>query len=115
VPLTDYQGVELNEEQQKQRLHTLRAMLLSLYQHDQFAIHDRVIEFHDKLKVDYPDYGQCRLYHLVSWSTCSNPCNRFDFPGQDSVELFIEEEYRKVFGTQPPAVKDPVWGKNRPS
>ncbi len=75
----------------------LRQMLSELYHHDQFAIHDRVVDFHIHLKRRYPDFAMCRLYHLVTWSSLAGEVNRFDFPAEDSIEAFIRSEYHRTF------------------
>lgn len=93
-------------EQQEVRAQELRRYLAALYKIDQFAIHDKVIEFHDRLKQKYTDYHQCRLYHLISGSTIALPVTRFDYLGADSIEAFILGEYTAVFGTlAPPEAK----------
>ena len=76
----------------------LREKLHALYDHDQFAIHDKVIEFHDRLKAKYENFRDHRLYHLVSGSTVKSVYGHFDFPPPDSVEHFINSEYENVFG-----------------
>lgn len=73
-------------------------MLCSLYRRDQFAIHERILAFHDRLKERYPDVRACRLFHLISGSTVWMPIRRFDFQGEDSIEAFIRREYAAVFG-----------------
>lgn len=77
----------------QERLASLREKLIRLYQHDQFAIHDHIIEFHDRLKKRYPDFPDYKLYHLVSMSTTKKEPSYFDFPGEDSIEAFIHREY----------------------
>ncbi len=76
----------------------LHRKMRALYSHDQYAIHDRVLTFHDHLKEKYPDYRQYQLVHLISGSTVQGPFVRYDFPGEDSVEAFVGREYERVFG-----------------
>jgi len=50
----------------------------------------RQAEFVDNLKKKYSDCEKYRLYHLFIGSTPWEDCPKFDFPGEDSVEKFIE-------------------------
>ncbi len=59
-------------------------------------IQQRIIAFARNLQSKYPDYSRYRLYHGFIGSTPSQPSLYLDFPGEDSVELFIrklEEEF----------------------
>jgi hypothetical protein len=85
-----------------QRTEQLRAMLRKVYRHDQFAIHNKVLAFHDRLKARYPDYPEYELYHLISFSTLKAPLTKYDFPGEDSIETFIRTEYSRLYGDQEP-------------
>ena len=78
-----------------------RAMLLeklhALYRKDQFAIHEKILVWHDALKLKYPNAREYMLFHLISGSTFQGFNGRFDFEPADSVEAFIEREYRNAF------------------
>ena len=78
-----------------------RAMLLeklhALYRKDQFAIHEKVLVWHDGLKLKYPNAREYMLFHLISGSTFKGFNGYFDFESADSVESFIEREYRAAF------------------
>ncbi len=50
----------------------------------------RQTEFVDNLKKKYPDCEKYRFYHLFVGSTPWEDCPKFDFPGEDSIEKFIE-------------------------
>lgn len=43
-----------------------------------------------ELESRYPDFLDYRLYHLLIGSTPSKKCSKFDFPGEDSIEKFIQ-------------------------
>ena len=78
-----------------------RAMLLeklhALYRKDQFAIHEKILAWHDALKLKYPNAREYMLFHLISGSTFQGFNGCFDFESADSVEAFIEREYRAAF------------------
>ena len=76
---------------------TLRGKLHALYRKDQFRIHERIIEFHDVLKVRYANAREFLLFHLISGSTFPGFNGHFDFPPEDSVERFINREYMEAF------------------
>lgn len=62
------------------------------------AIQQRIIEFARALQAKYPDYFNYRLYHAFIGGTSPEVCTNFDFPGEDSVELFVQklvEEFGK--------------------
>ncbi len=75
----------------------LRTKLHTLYQRDQFEIHDAVLAFHDYLKTKYSDARDRRLFHLISGSTLKDFYGEVDFPKPDSVEDFINAQYNAVF------------------
>jgi len=78
-----------------------REMLLeklhALYHKDQMAIHEKVLVWHDALKLKYPNARDYMLFHLISGSTFKGFNGCFDFEPADSVEAFIEREYCKAF------------------
>jgi len=78
-----------------------REMLLeklhALYHKDQFAIHEKILVWHDALKLKYPNAREYMLFHLISGSTFQGFNGYFDFEPEDSVEAFIEREYREAF------------------
>jgi len=76
----------------------MREKLRALYRRDQDEIHDRVLAFHDGLKVRYPDFRDYQLFHLVSGSTLRDSHPKMDFPSPDSVEEFVNAEWAKAFG-----------------
>jgi len=78
----------------------LRAKLHALYERDQFAIHDRVLAFHDYLKRKYRDARDRRLFHLISGSTLKEFYGSLDFPKPDSVADFINAEYAAAFASR---------------
>jgi len=75
----------------------LREKLRALYRRDQFAIHAKVLVWHDMLKLKYPAARDYLLFHLISGSTQREFNGCFDFPPEDSVEQFIEREYLVAF------------------
>ena len=88
---------EADEPTQIALYQSLRLKLHALYRRDQFEIHDKVIQFHDYLKKKYPDAREHRLFHLISGSTLLDFYGVLDFPGEDSVENFINTEYARAF------------------
>ena len=72
-------------------------MLRALYTRDQFAIHEKVVAWHDALKHKHPNARDYLMFHLISGSTCREFNGCFDFDSPDSVENFVESEYRAAF------------------
>jgi len=75
----------------------LQEKLHALYRKDQMAIHEKVLVWHDALKNKYPNARDYMLFHLISGSTFRGFNGCFDFEPADSVEKFIEREYREAF------------------
>jgi hypothetical protein len=76
---------------------SLQAKLNALYEKEQYEIHERIMDFHSILKERHPNTQDYALYHLISFSTMTEYGGCFDFPEPDSVERFIDSEYRKAF------------------
>jgi hypothetical protein len=51
----------------------------------------RIIEKVHDLQSKYPDSGQYLMAYVIAQGTPPNSCSKFDFPGDDSIEKFIEE------------------------
>ncbi len=49
----------------------------------------KLCEFVKKLKEKYEDYQEYQLYHFLICSTPDRELSKIDFPGDDSVEKFI--------------------------
>jgi hypothetical protein len=43
------------------------------------------------LREKYPDYEDFRLYHALVGSGVGKECSKFDFPGDDSISVFLEK------------------------
>lgn len=53
--------------------------------------YDKMVSFAGVLKNKYPDsYQSYRLYHFMIGSTPREECPNFDFPGDYSIQKFIE-------------------------
>jgi len=52
-------------------------------------IQERIVDFADRLRKKYPDFQDYSFYHLLAGSTLRGECPKKDFPGDDSVERFI--------------------------
>src|SRR5258708_6819327 len=74
-----------------------RRRLRALYGRDQYEIHCKVLAWHDTMKSKYPDARDYLMYHLISGSTYLGFNGCFDFPGDDSVEHFINTEFLEAF------------------
>ena len=56
---------------------------------DPFGFNDKVIEKSEELNEKYPDALYYELYHVLIGSTPPEYVNKFEFPGDDSVEKFF--------------------------
>ena len=83
--------------EQTAKYELLRLKLRALYRRDQFEIHEKILVWHDQLKLKYPAARSYMLFHLISGSTFDGFSGHFDFSSEDSVELFIEREYAAAF------------------
>ena len=90
-------AVSLLSPEQAAKYEFLRRRLHALYRRDQFAIHDKVVEWHIELRGKYPNAREYLMFHLISGSTAPNFTGLFDFPPADSVEHFINTEYAEGF------------------
>ncbi|MCG2698388.1 hypothetical protein L6307_04880 [Candidatus Parcubacteria bacterium] len=57
---------------------------------------EEIVKFIDEIKRKYPNHYDCKLYHILAFSGIQHECSMFDFPGDDSVEKFIEERYSNL-------------------
>ncbi|MCG2695448.1 hypothetical protein L6248_00755 [Candidatus Parcubacteria bacterium] len=53
-------------------------------------------KFADRIQKEYADHYDYLLYHALTGSGIGSQCSKFDFPGDDSVEKFIEERYNNL-------------------
>jgi len=51
--------------------------------------HDKIVNFANNLLSTYPDARDYLFFHLLIGSTSPMGLSQIDFPGDDSVELFI--------------------------
>jgi hypothetical protein len=53
---------------------------------------EHIADYADRLRAKYPDPTAYRLFHILGFSTPdpSISFTNFDFPGEDSVQAFIE-------------------------
>ena len=91
--------LERQEQTREEKiLNQLRAKLSSLYSGaSKFEFHEKMVAFAEQLREHYPDsYSKYRLYHTLIQSTpkAENPPTMFDFPGNDSIEKFINEQHQ---------------------
>ena len=87
---------ETAESRQRELYDELREKLAALYRRDQDDIHGKILVFHEYLKCKYPDSRERRLFHLLSGSTPRGEYHLFDFPEPDSIETFIDTEFRRI-------------------
>ena len=62
---------------------------------DILFFHDKLVNKARNLQAKYPDYEDYELYHLLIGSTVYDR-PEFDFPGEDSVQKFIEAEFESL-------------------
>jgi len=82
--------------EEEARVKDLDFKLLAIYQKNtrekRIAFYEELCDFAGELKKKYPDYFDYRLYHVLIGSTPWAPCLKIDFPGDDSVEKFINSK-----------------------
>jgi hypothetical protein len=57
---------------------------------DDLEKYDKLAEFIGRLKAKYEDYQEYLLYHMFTGSTPPQELAKIDFPGDDSIEKFID-------------------------
>lgn len=63
--------------------------------------HDEMADFANQLLAKYPDAREYRMFHVLISSTPrkNEVFQKFDFPGEDSIAKFLEEEAGKSDST----------------
>ncbi len=79
-------------ERETDRLEEIRS---ELYERNNFGFHEAMVDKAEELQSKYPDYRDYRLYHLLISSTVGE-CPKYDFPGEDSVALFLETQQQTL-------------------
>ncbi|MBK1857459.1 hypothetical protein [Cerasicoccus arenae] len=80
----------------KNRIDFLRTRLIEVYERTGHRVHDEILSFSFKLDTKYTDTKGCMLYLLIIGGTLPEFTQRFDFPGDDSIEQFILELYSQL-------------------
>ncbi|MEK7500569.1 MAG: hypothetical protein AAB642_00380 [Patescibacteria group bacterium] len=78
--------------QDTDRLEKIRS---ELYRRNALGFHEVMVDKAEELQSKYPDYREYRLYHLLISSTVGE-CPKYDFPGEDSIELFLETQQKTL-------------------
>ena len=66
------------------------------FRKDLMKNNEEIVKFLDGIKKKYPNYDDCKLYHILVFSGIKHECSMFDFPGDYSVEKFIEDKYNNL-------------------
>lgn len=56
---------------------------------------DQIVAFSQKIKEKYNNYGDYLMYHVLVGSTL-RPKPFFDFPGEDSIEKFLDDLLKQI-------------------
>ncbi len=81
--------MEKINNQEEKIIEELRFLRAQAYDRGTMDFHERVIVKADILQEKYPNFLDYKLHHLLIGSTFSGDLKEFDFPGDDSVELFF--------------------------
>jgi len=55
-----------------------------------------IVEKVKELRLKYSDYESYHAYHILVGSSLLNECPNFDFPGEDSIEAFLDKAEQKL-------------------
>ena len=69
-----------------------RRLCRALYKKDYAGFHARLLARMSELQEKHPDYDEYQLYHTAIGS--SEIRGKMDFPGEDSLLLWLEQEAR---------------------
>ena len=93
---TGFNPENLSEQEKAEILSSLGEKWRALSKmEDLLSFHERVLDKTKELRAKYPDYNDYRLYHFLIGSTVYDRA-KFDFPGEDSVQKFIEAKFEKL-------------------
>lgn len=85
------EGVPKNREQILGELAELKSKIYNIENED---LLNRMVEFVDGLKEKYPNYQDFELYHFIAGSGMKRNPVDFDFPGEDSIEVWLRENVK---------------------
>ena len=77
-----------------------RTLILSEKNDPNLENYERIVDFGQHLQKEYPEFQKYRLYHFLVGSSPKEECVNFDFPDENSVEVFINKLYKEKFGEQ---------------
>ncbi len=84
-------GKRESEPLKENKAESLKHKFHAVYKKNLRKLNDPVIGFVANLREKYQDYEDYTLYHSLTGTICSKKgCSKYDFPGEDSVEKFIE-------------------------
>ena len=89
-------NTETFESEKETKLIRLKEIVDRLYGIEDYSGLNMIVRKSEDIRSKYPDYQDYRLYHLAAGSTPKSECPKFDFPGEDSIELFLEEAESKL-------------------
>ncbi|WP_309386106.1 hypothetical protein [Cerasicoccus frondis] len=87
------------------RLPSLYQQLLDIYEKTDYAFHSEVLAHHQKIRQLHQTPENYLLYHVLIGGSPPEQCKQFDFPGECSVERFLQENLNKVSSTLPKPVR----------
>ncbi len=83
----------------EQLINELAQKRSALYEADEFGFHRLINDYTEELMKHFPNYTEYKLFHLLVGSTIDDEKSPFfDFPGEHSIERFLnldDEERRK--------------------
>ena len=87
---------EPDSDQSGQNDSRLEKVLKELYERNRFGFYEAVVNKAEELMAKHPDYKDYLLFHLLIGSTVEGECANYDFPGEDSIKLFLETQQRTL-------------------
>jgi len=86
-------------EKQESDVEILKQRLVEISRDEDFNVvmkfQDRIIDFIEQIRKTHPDHEEYMMYHVLAGSTPQGECPKFDFPGEDSVETFINRLHQE--------------------
>lgn len=80
------------ENAEEEKFNTLHEKWENIMKKDGISFYNKCADFSRKIRQKYPDAETYQLFHLLAGSTFDkDDAPNFDFPGEDSIEKFIEE------------------------
>ncbi len=79
--------IEQQPKRERANIEEIEKKRIAIY--EDMDKYQKYVEFANRLRKKYPDCGDYLMWHIMAGSTPVGEPPKFDFPGEDSLEKFI--------------------------